>query len=53
MKLQRSKIAGSKMSSVHLRSEKPLLKIKVTLSAPFLIADLAQSIAVSPIPILK
>lgn len=31
-------------------SLKPLLKITVTLSAPTLMADLAQSRAVSPIP---
>lgn len=45
-----SYVAGLKISSFALKSLNPLLNMTVTLSAPTLIADLAQSKAVSPIP---
>jgi hypothetical protein len=41
---------GIRISSFALISYHPLLKITLTLSAPHLYADLAQSNAVSPIP---
>ena len=50
MKLILSYAAGSKIYSLALISLNPLLKTTVTRSAPILMADLAQSRAVSPIP---
>ena len=50
MKLILSYEAGLNISSLALISLYPLLKTTVTLSAPTLNADLAQSKAVSPIP---
>lgn len=50
MKFIPSFFAGINISSFALISYHPLLNITLTLSAPHLYADLAQSNAVSPIP---